>query len=262
MLREAGQWAQRTFGDCNLGDERRSKRLVDIGTRMASQMGSSLSKSCAGEQAALLGGYRLLRNAQVDPGAIRAGGFAATVRQAQQYGVLLAVEDTTSITYEHAVEAQLGTTSNSPSAKRRGDQVHSVLLLDASSRQSVGLIEQAHWRRETGEYGKKHQRKQRPYKEKESDKWEQASMRLAARLGERLKDTITVCDREADLYEYLSYKLQHAQRFVVRAKADRRVLESTASLFETLEEKSPDLCCYTVRIPQRGGRSARTAKWV
>src|SRR5260363_219083 len=78
----------------------------------------------------------------------QAGGFVATACQAQEHAVLLAVEDTTILTYEHAVASQLGTTSNNPNAKRRGDQVHSVLLLDALSEQTVGLIEQSHWCRE------------------------------------------------------------------------------------------------------------------
>ncbi len=260
FLTEAAAWAEQTFGACDLGDERRTKRLVDIGERMASQMGHSLSKCCEGDGAALLGGYRLLRNDEVKPEAIREGGFAATARQAQEHALLLAVEDTTSVSYEHAVAARLGTTSNNPNAKRRGYQVHSVLLLDTKSERTVGLVEQMHWCREAGSYGKKHQRKKRAYEDKESYKWEQASIRTAARLGDTMARTISVCDREADLYEYLSYKLQQSQRFVVRAKVDRRVLGSEAGLFATLENESTELCCYTFQVPQRGGRLARTAK--
>lgn len=260
FLRSAADWAEQTFGGCDLGDERRTKRLVDIGKRMASQMGCSLSKCCEGEGAALLGGYRLLRNEEVKPEAIREGGFAATARQAQEYALLLAVEDTTSVSYEHAVAAQLGTTSSSPNAKRKGYQVHSVLLLEAASEQTVGLIEQTPWRREASSFGKKHQRKKRAYEDKESYKWEQASVQVEARLGDMMTRTISICDREADLYEYLNYKLQHGQRFVVRAKVDRHVLESQAGLFETLEKKGVELCCYTVQVPQRGGRPARRAR--
>ncbi|WP_203224860.1 IS4 family transposase [Candidatus Glomeribacter gigasporarum] len=258
--REAGDWAHQTFGECNLGDERRTKRLVEVGKRLANQIGCSLPKCCEGDKAALLGSYRLLRNDAVNPEAIRAGGFVATACQAQEHAVLLAVEDTTILTYEHAVASQLGTTSNNPNAKRRGDQVHSVLLLDALSEQTVGLIEQSHWCREVESYGKKHQRKKRAYQDKESYKWEQASVQVEARLGAKMAHTISVCDREADVYEYLSYKLRHSQRFVVRAKADRRLWESQASLFETLKKQSTGACCYTVQVTQRGGRPARTAK--
>jgi len=260
FVRDAFGWSEQTFGDCDLGDERRTRRLVNIGARLASQMGSSLSKCCEGDEAALLGSYRLLRNDEVKPEAIRASGFSATVRQAQESALLLAVEDTTSVSYEHAVARQLGTTSNSRDAKRRGYQVHSVLLVDAVNEQTIGLIEQAHWCREASHYGKKHQRKRRAYENKESYKWEQASIQVAARLDDAMARTISVCDREADLYEYLSYKLELGQRFLVRGKVDRRVLESENSLFETLRKESTSLCCYQVKVAQRGGRSARIAK--
>lgn len=260
FLTKEEEWAKQTFSGCDLGDERRTKRLVDIAERMAKQVGSSLSKSCEGDDAALLGSYRLLRNEKVKAEAIREGGFAATARQAQEHGLLLAIEDTTSVSYKHAVAEQLGMTASNPTAKRRGYQVHSVLLLDALNKQTIGLIEQTHWCRELGSFGKKHQCKKRAYKDKESYKWEQASIQTAKRLGEAMARTISVCDREADLYEYLNYKLQQGQRFVVRAKVDRVIAESKLGLFTTLKNESIEMCCYTVQIPQRGGRSARTAK--
>lgn len=260
FMADAQAWAEETFGNCDLGDKRRTKRVVDIGKRMASRLGVSLSKSCDGEAGALLGGYRLLRNEAVKPAAIREGGFAATARQAQAYEALLAVEDTTTVSYEHAAAAQLGLTGGNAKAKRRGDQVHSVLLLDARRDETVGLLEQTDWLREPEGYGKKHARKKRAYQDKESHKWEQASRRCAARLGATMARTISVCDREADLYEYLSYKLAQGQRFVVRAKVDRGVWDSPVGLFETVAQASAEWCCYAVPVAQRGGRQAREAK--
>ena len=55
------------FGECELGDMRRTERLVSVAARMSKQMGCSLSKSCQGDSAALLGSYRLLRNDDVTP---------------------------------------------------------------------------------------------------------------------------------------------------------------------------------------------------
>lgn len=254
------EWSRQLFGGSDLGDARRTERLVDVAARMASQMGRSLAKSCGGDQAALLGGYRLMRNEAVEPEAIRNGGFASVAKQAQAQSLLLAVEDSTSISYPHAVAAELGTTSNKQDAKRNGFLVHSVLLLDAVSEQTIGLIAQHHWCRDRANYGKKHRRKQRAYEDKESYKWEQASVQMAKRLGSAMQRTISVCDRESDVYEYLSYKYGHDQRFVVRAQVDRRLLHSDANLFETLNYEASALWCYTVQIPQRGGRRAREAK--
>ncbi|PPD47033.1 MAG: hypothetical protein CTY16_08125 [Methylobacter sp.] len=50
------EWAQQLFGASDLGDARRSARLVNVASRMAKHMGRSLAKSCGPDQAALLGG--------------------------------------------------------------------------------------------------------------------------------------------------------------------------------------------------------------
>ncbi len=218
------EWSRQLFGRSDLGDTRRTERLVDVAARMASQMGRSLAKSCGGDQAALLGGYRLMRNEAVEPEAIRDGGFGSVAQQAQRQGLLLAVEDTTSISYPHAVAAELGITSNKQDAKRNGFLAHSVLLLDALGEHTIGLIAQQHWCRDRAHYGKKHKRKQRAYEDKESYRWEQASVQVSNRLGSVMQRTISVCDRESDVYEYLLYKCGHDQRFVVPAghKCGRR----------------------------------------
>jgi hypothetical protein len=226
---------------------------------MAKQAGSSLAKSCDGDQAALLGGYRLMRNGAVKPEAIRAGGFARVAGLAQTPELLLAVEDTTSISYPHAVASGLGLTGGKQTAKRNGFMVHSVLLLDAQSECTVGLIAQRHWCRDPASYGKNHTRRQRTYQDRESYKWERASVDMAQCLGPAMQRTISVCDRESDIYDYLWHKHRNSQRFVVRAQANRRLLDSESKLFDTLQRDATALCGYTVAIPQRGGRKARAA---
>ena len=252
-------WSQQLFGGSDLGDARRTARLVDVAARMAKQAGSSLAKSCDGDRAALLGSYRLMRNGAVKPEAVRASGFTRVAELAQSPGLLLAVEDTTSVSYPHAVAARLGLTGGKQTAKRNGFMVHSVLLLDAQSECTVGLIAQRHGCRDPASYGKNHTRRQRSYQDRESYKWEQASVDTARCLGSAMQRTISVCDRESDIYDYLCYKHRNKQRFVVRAQANRRLVDSRTKLFDTLRRDAIAVCGYTVQIPQRGGRKARTA---
>jgi hypothetical protein len=261
MVSNELQWSQEVFGSCALGDPRRTRRLVDVGSRMARRVGSSMARCCAGSAAALLGSYRLMRNAQVDVEAIREGGLTSVAQTArEQCGVLIALEDTTSISYAHAASAELGATGSQRDAKQRGFLVHSILLLAANGDRTLGLIEQRHWIREKAKFGQKHARKQRGYEDKESFKWEQASRRMAERLGAAMSRTISVCDRESDVYHYLAYKLDHDQRFVLRARADRCIEQSTQHLFDTMEKDAQTLCEYTVAVSQRGGRRAREAR--
>lgn len=260
MILDEARWSQQLFGRCQMGDVRRQRRLVDVGARLARHAGASLAQCCRGNGAAVLGGYRLIGNKHVKPEAIAEGGFAAVAEAAQEAGLMLAVEDTTSLSYAHGVAAQLGTTGSQRQASRRGYLVHSVLLLEADSERTVGLIEQRRWCREDAGYGKKHARKQRRYEDKESYKWQQASERMAVRLGDAMARTISVCDRESDVYEYLRYKHEQGQRFVLRAQSDRGLSDHGQSLFEVLEAEQAWQYETTVEVAQRGGRAARKAQ--
>ena len=253
-------WAQENFGGCELGDKRRSARLVRMAGDLARHAGSSLLKSCDGDEAAAEGLYRLLRNDAVNPAAIAEGGFAATVRRARSCEGLLAVEDSTSLVYRHSVAEELGTTSSNPKAVNKGFIVHSVVLLDSDSGATVGLLEQQRWKRAAEEFGKAAQRKRRAYANKESFKWQRAGQMLRARLGETLSArVIAVCDREADITEYLLWQREVGGRYVVRSAHDRNIAGAESSLRHTLEQ-SRWLGTHEIAIPQRGGRPARRAQ--
>lgn len=257
MFTQATDWAHFTFKHCDLGDKRRTQRLIKIATNMVNHAGRSMVKSSP-DPSHIEGSYRLIRNENVSADAIAEGGFVATAELAQDYEVLLALEDTTSLSYSHSVANELGYTSNSPSAHKKGMFAHSVLLYAPNEEHVVGLIEQRRWIRDSKDYGSSHRKQQRAYKSKESYKWQLASEAMDTRLGESMKHCISVCDREADTIEYLAYKQQHHHRFIVRAKSNRPI-EGDVRLFDYAGQLTP-AGTYTVRIPQRGGRPARTAE--
>jgi len=255
VARDAGVWAASLFGGCELGDARRTRRLVQTVSLLASRVGASPLKASAGDSAASEGAYRLIRNEAVEASAIAAGGFEATVRAARECGTLLAVEETTVLSYEHAAAASLGDLGGPESSAKRGYHVHSVLLLDGESGRTLGLVEQRLWCREGR--GSRHQRRTRAYEEKESSKWGRASASMRERLGELMPRVVSVCDREADVYEYLREKVVQGERFVVRASWDRGVVaKESRYLFEQLES-SPVVGHARVRVGQRGGVQAR-----
>lgn len=261
MVVDEVQWLGELFGHCDLGDVRRTRRLVDVAARLARNAGQSLARCCQGDTAAMLGSYRLIENASVGAEAIAEAGFEAMAQASQTTsGVLLAVEDSTSVVYAHAVTDQLGTTGSQQQPKHRGYLVHSVLLLEASSERTVGLVEQRRWCREDAGYGRKHARKRRAYEDKESYKWQQASERMVGRMGNAMARTISVCDRESDVYEYLRCKHEQAQRYVIRAQSDRGLTQGEQTLFGALAGEQAWQYEATVDIGQRGGRAARKAR--
>lgn len=75
MITDAEEWATEIFKDSNLGDPRRTKRLIKLASSYAKNIGSSTVESCEGDASQVEGAYRFLRNTEVNPGAIREGGF-------------------------------------------------------------------------------------------------------------------------------------------------------------------------------------------
>ena len=253
---DAEQWAEDTFAHADLGDTRRTKRLVNIASSLASHTGQSLVQSLqspADTEAA----YRFIRNQAIDAKAIDEAGFAATARCAKNYKCLLALEDTTSLEFVHrTVREQMGhLTSNK---YHRGMHAHSVLLFAPKEQHIVGLIEQKRWTRDINTYGQKVKRAVRPYKEKESYKWEQSSSVMESRLGGDMQKVISVCDRESDLIEYLTYKTSNQQRFIVRSSQNRCIEQSSDRLYQ-YSQSLQAAGKRVIGIKQRGGRKARKA---
>lgn len=259
QLTSTANWADTVFGHAQLGDKRLTRRLVNLANQMGTHIGKSLVASCEGDEAKLEGTYRFIRNARVDAQAIAESGFQATVSDLQSSETILALEDTTTLGYRHQVSKELGDLGSHKGHQKRGFWVHNVLAVDAETERTLGLLSQSYWTREPNARGIAAARKSRAYEEKESFKWEQASREVASRMGEKMASVISVCDREADIYEYLCYKQETGQRFVVRASWNRHLEDEQKRLFEAAAQADV-MGHYTVEIPQTGGRKARTAQ--
>jgi hypothetical protein len=66
-------------------------------------------------------------------------------------------------------------------------------------------------------------------------------------------NVITVCDREADIYNYLVYLFGHGHRFVIRAAQDRCLATRKGHIFDLIA-KQPVIGRRMVNISQRGGQ--------
>lgn len=257
MLTNSYNWAYDTFNQANLGDKRRVSRLVQLASSMANQLGKSVvkaSKSSAEIEAA----YRFIRNPAIDAQAIAEAGFKATANKLERFDAVLALEDTTSLNFSHdSVANELGHVTSYKTS--RGIQAHSVLAFSPDEGQVLGLLEQTRWTRDINKKGQRKQATQRPYHEKESFKWERASRQMSKRLGEQMSRIISICDRESDIIEYLKYKCEYQQRFVVRCMMSRHIEEADNKLFaygNTLQRAA----IRQVPISQKGGRKARVAE--
>ena len=253
-------WSRETFGSCQLGNTLRTERLVDYASRQAARPHVSTNAACGGSSAAAEGAYRFLENDSVSPMAIAEGAFESTARRHKGSRKNLILMDMTGQTFTHSSVSDELVGYNKDDDLGRGWKVHSSLVVDVESKNKIrvlGLIDQVWWQRDPKGPGKA-MRKQRPYEEKESFKWQAASERIGKRLGD-MSNTVTVCDREADIFEFLRYKRRAGEGFLVRANHNRKVESDEGFLWETLKKQTKAFE-MKIKIPQRGATGKKGAR--
>jgi len=257
---QSKRWAQEQFGQADLGDQRRTRRLVQIATDLVRDKGASLPQACGPDAAAQEAAYRFVRNEAIEPACLGQAAYAATVERAQRYQTLVEIQDSTTLSYSHKVAEHLGDLGGDERSHQRGFWVHSSLLVDARSGQTVGLLDVQTWMRATQDRGQRHQRHERAYQDKESFKWQRATQQVRQRLGPLMERVIAVSDRESDVYPYMAHKLEHDERFVVRACWDRVVRDEQDAPWErlwSLWPQAPIVGSLLMDVEPRGGRPAR-----
>jgi len=257
LINDTDKWANELFGKTNLGDLRRTKRLVKLSSQLASHIGASVVQA-SGDSASIEGAYRFLRNPKVKANDIAQTGFKSLLSSLEKSSKILALEDTSTLSYQHGVAKQLGATGSIKNSKKKGILAHSVLMVDANNEETIGLGEQYLWCRKDEDFGQKHERKKRAYEDKESYKWQRSSEAMAERFAPVIDRIISVCDRESDIYEYIKYKLDNQQRFVVRASYTRKLI-GTSKDNKTFVNEELSNVSYQIQVKQKGGRKARLA---
>ncbi len=256
---QAAEWAINEFGGAELGDKRRTERLIETATVLAEHPQVSLPEACR-DGAQLKGAYRLLENEAVTPAGMQASHVQETLERVRGAPLVLAVQDTTELDYStHKATSGLGTIGNGYGL---GVLLHTTLAITVDG-VPQGVLAQETWTRDPAETGKKHQRKQRPIAEKESDKWLRGLAALNA-LAASCPQTrfVSVADREADVYELFCAARAANVDLLVRASEDRRVADETdeQGLLRATLLRQPVAAVLQVEVPRRAQQPARTAR--
>jgi hypothetical protein len=137
-LSDATNWAVTEFADADLGDLRRTQRLVQLAHTWAHNPRASLPEAC-GSPAMLKGAYRFFENDDIEPNDIVQSHIDATYHRLDQVPLVLAVQDTTEVDWTSLRATQgLGPLGHSAC---RGLFVHSTLAL-TPDRVPLGLLAQ------------------------------------------------------------------------------------------------------------------------
>jgi len=215
MTSTGSTFGERNFGGADLGDKRRTKRLVEVADQMAHRPGGSLPEKINAPNA-LKAMYRLLSCATVTHQSILNSHqrhlFDAVLPE--ESGFTLLISDATELEYtgRESIADGLGQIGN---GFRRGFIAQNVLAVNPETRRTLGLANQVLHRRpkvKKGETKTERQKRQ----SRESLLWLKATRGLPAD-----RKFVDVCDRGADTTEFIDHESKSGRTFLIRSSQNR-----------------------------------------
>ena len=204
------------FGNAQLGDKRRTDRLVRTADLMCRRPGGSLPQKlhCPND---LRGAYRLFQCDEVTHASILKPHQQVThEKMAALERPVLCLHDATELDYTtHRSLNRLGQIGN---GKNRGYIAQNSLAVDPQTREAIGLCNQVLHRRVKVKKGETAPEK-RKRKSRESLVWLHGTADLPADWN-----IVDVCDQGADTFEFLEHESKSGRRFVIRSAYSRGTL--------------------------------------
>ena len=261
-LMEPREWATQEFGGAELHDERRSRRLVKVATRLAAGPHGTLPKSFD-KWSEMKGAYRLLENPEVTREAILAPHQARVRQECRRPGEYLFVEDTTDLDFSsHPAAEDMGPIGDGTG---RGMFVHSTLVLAVDGWNAdhqpgvvvVGLAAQHVWQRTDEKTAPGETKARRLARPRESERWAAA----VAQIGPPPPGTryTFMADREADIWETIGRCQDTGWDFLVRANQARALADQEGSVFDAVHA-APVAASFTLKLRSRPRRATRDKK--
>jgi hypothetical protein len=240
----------------DLGDARLNERGMSILSAISANPARSFPKM-ADTWGTLKAMYRFFRNPKVTRGKILYPHIRQTVRRCEWRNVVLAVQDTTTLSYStHSAAAGLGHVGAAASGLGWGMLVHHVMAVDGETREPLGMLSQEVIVRERS-YPSGETYKERLTRSRESEKWLRG-LWCAKDLLKGHPKVIHVADREADIYFFMQEILQLCQGFVIRYVRNR-LTEDGCHTNDWIAHAIPkgDML---VTVPRNGKRRERQAR--
>jgi hypothetical protein len=231
-MRDSRSWAEAEFGHAELGDVRRTARLVDLAAEVAARPAGTVLKACT-SSASREGAFRLLENDAVHPSAVCEAMTQATrLKCRREQTVIVPIDGTSLNLTDNARVKNLGAVG----AWSRGSQgVHVMTAVALTSEGcALGICEQRMWVRAARS---PHGRRGARGKTSENRFWLETLRETARTFGE----TAPQCrpwfqmDRGADCLEVLELAVEQDLLMTVRAAHDRRIDERVGHLWSTLQ---------------------------
>jgi len=250
-------WIEEQLQNVDLKDKRLNLRIIDTATRLAAQPTAPINQACD-DWAATKGSYRLFANDKVTAERVLAPSQERTVERMKNHPLVLSVQDTSVLNYtRHPKTKDLGPIGTSQQTLR-GLLMHTTLVYTPEGL-PVGLLTQEIWTR-SDEDPKltAAERQKRPIEEKESYKWLKA-LRETVSLAPNGCQVVTVCDREADIYELFVEAHQLNTGLLIRATQNRMLMDAEEKHLWASVEAEPAVAQLQVDVPAKKKEPARQA---
>jgi len=261
MEYQARRWAREEFGHAELGDVRRTDRLVRLASCAAARPGGRITEVCKSD-AERQGAYDFLECERVGEGALQDAAAQAAIRRVAGQPYAFVPVDGTSLGLSDCQRTKDFGAIGAYVEGGRGLKVIHAYILDSQGVPS-GIGSQVWWTR-PDEFVKKKQ--SRPLRKKETVHWIEAINQISNRFATWADGTRPwfVLDREGDCWSTLRRLLDQGELFTVRGCWDRRLKtragEPRVYLRETLQRGRP-AHVMQVDVSERPGRKARRARF-
>jgi hypothetical protein len=252
---DVSQWAEQQFGTCELGDKRRTKRLVKLATQVATKPDAATPEQTE-NWADCKAAYRLVGKEKVTFDAVIAPHCVMT--RAVEPGTWLVINDTTEVNF--GCDRDLSGVGRVGSNQGRGFFLHTAMIVGAESEKIVGLAGQELDLRPLKKVKRVSSSKRKKKLTRETDVWGRVIDRVGrAPEGARF---IHVCDRGADNFDVFCHLLEQKAGWVIRAAQLKRRVRDDANRECSLEDAllgQAVLGSYKLQVPANDGQPARTA---
>jgi len=247
------EWAKQQFGDCQLGDARRTKRLIQVAEQVANHPSGSFPAQVK-DWGDLKAAYRLFAQDDVTFDAVAEPHWKQTCDVGP--GTYLVLGDTTEIDFGY--DPDIDGLSDIGNGNQRGFLLHNALLVEAQSETLLGVAGQTiHYRRPAPQKENKSQRFKR---ERESRVWGDVIEQIGPPPEAQF---VHVFDRGADDFEVFCRLLQNRGEWVVRGSSLHRKIITPTGENRVLREHLaawPVAGSYELDLRARPNQPARTAK--
>lgn len=260
---EAECWARDEFGDADLGDSRRTSRLVQMLAGASENPAGRLSAVYSGKE--LDAAYDFIENGCLQVARLETAVGRATARRCGDQRVRVAVDGSSlSLTPRRSGKEKGFGPIGTLKQRWRGLKVINALAMGADG-VPIGLLAQSWWTRpnaapRTLKESKRDRMRKKP-REKETARWLEAIERSAERLEAVGSVGWFQLDREADAWPLLCSLARSGHYFSVRSCWDRRLATvGDRQYLRARMAKTKSIGHYEVDVPERYGRRPRRAR--